>query len=126
MLKLILSLVLLAVIGGNLYVGYLGLFVIRFIFMVGCCHDFYTHEVGFALGGDYVGCIIIFLRLWIISLIILARQNVKNLKNSYNIFIMVNLILLVALVVTFSSLNYMLFYVRFEASLIPTLILILG
>lgn len=39
---------------------------------------------------------------------------------------MVNLGLLIFLVVTFSSVNYLLFYIRFEASLIPTLILILG
>lgn len=41
-------------------------------------------------------------------------------------FILVNLVLLFRLLVTFSSLNYLLFYIIFEISLIPTLILILG
>lgn len=39
---------------------------------------------------------------------------------------MVNIFLLLFLVITFSACDYLLFYIRFERSLIPTLILILG
>ena len=41
-------------------------------------------------------------------------------------FLVINLLLLLFLILTFSCLDYLIFYIRFEICLIPTLILILG
>nr|WOR86759.1 NADH dehydrogenase subunit 4 [Jonas distinctus] len=83
-------------------------------------------KLGFMLGVDGVSYIMVFLSMWIMFLVILASQKVKNLNNYYSSFVMMNMVLLLFLVISFSSLDYLLFYISFEVSLIPTLILILG
>lgn len=126
MLKFILPLIILIKFNKEWRVVQTGLLFIRFIIGIRCCYDYSIHEVGFILGIDYISYIIIYLRLWIISLVVMAREKVKGLNNFYSRFIVVNLLLLLSLVVTFSSMDYLLFYIRFEIRLIPTLILILG
>lgn len=56
----------------------------------------------------------------------MARVNINKIKKFEKSFIFVNLVLLLCLVVTFSATEYIMFYISFESSLIPTLILILG
>nr|YP_010564488.1 NADH dehydrogenase subunit 4 [Pilumnopeus makianus]UZA47103.1 NADH dehydrogenase subunit 4 [Pilumnopeus makianus] len=104
----------------------LGLFFLSFIFGLNCYHNFYVSNMGSVFGIDYISYIMIYLSLWIMSLIILSSQKVKMFKVFESSFIFVNLVLLFSLVITFSSLDYLLFYISFEMSLIPTLILILG
>lgn len=91
-----------------------------------CLNNTNCYILGYNLGLDYVGYIFIYLRIWIIFIIIVARERVKILNNFHSVFIFVNLILLVRLIFRFRALNYLFFYIRFEVSLIPTLILILG
>nr|YP_010164051.1 NADH dehydrogenase subunit 4 [Macromedaeus distinguendus]QRK27340.1 NADH dehydrogenase subunit 4 [Macromedaeus distinguendus] len=126
MLKFILPLVMLMKFNKDWSVVLLGLFYMSFIVSSSCCYDFWIRELGFMLGMDYITYIMIFLSFWIMSLVILSSQKVKNLMNFNSSFIIVNLLLLFSLVVTFSSTDYLLFYISFEMSLIPTLILILG
>lgn len=57
---------------------------------------------------------------------VLASQKIFKDKNFPGLFLLVNIVLLFFLVLTFSSTDYLLFYIRFERSLIPTLVLILG
>jgi len=82
--------------------------------------------LGLGLGLDYIGYILILLRFWIIALVVRRSQKVKNFKDFDSIFLAVNIFLLLSLVLTFSCLDYLIFYVCFESSLIPTMILILG
>lgn len=56
----------------------------------------------------------------------IAREKVYYKNNWYFLFILVVLGLIISLFLTFSSLNVFVFYIFFEASLIPTLILIVG
>uniref|UniRef100_UPI0030DF2142 NADH dehydrogenase subunit 4 n=1 Tax=Tubuca alcocki TaxID=2083288 RepID=UPI0030DF2142 len=93
---------------------------------VNCFHNMYMYGLGFNLGMDYISYIMIYLSVWVMYMIILASNSVKETKKFFSMFILVNLFLLLSLVITFSSLNYLLFYISFEMSLIPTLILILG
>lgn len=55
-----------------------------------------------------------------------ARQKVFDLKNFSSSFLVVIVFLILRLVLTFSSVDYLTFYIFFERSLIPTIILILG
>ena len=126
MLKFIFPLLILMKFNKDWRVVQLGLIVMRFIVGVRCCYDFNIHNLGFRLGRDYISYIIIYLRFWIIHLVVFSRQKIKNLLKFYPRFLVVNLLLLLSLVVTFSCIDYLLFYIRFEVSLIPTLILILG
>lgn len=126
MLKFILPVVFLIKFKEDWKVVQIGVFFLRFVLGVRCFHNLYICNLGFSIGMDYISYIIVYLRIWIISLILLIRQKVKNLGNFHGRFILTNLCLLLALILRFSSIDYLMFYIRFEASLIPTLILILG
>lgn len=104
----------------------LGLGIITFLLRLICFHNFYIYSVGFIFGIDYLSYIIVYLRVWIVFLVLLARERIKRGKKFHLSFIIVNLMLLISLIITFSSIRYLIFYIRFEISLIPTLILILG
>lgn len=71
---------------------------------------------------DSISILILSLCLFITPLIILARY---KLKNSNKIFILTIISLLIILIICFSINNLLLFYIIFEGSLIPTLILII-
>lgn len=104
----------------------LSLFLASFIFGVYSLNGFTFSCLGLRLGLDYIGYILILLSFWIIALVVGRRQKVENLKDFNGIFLLVNIFLLLRLVLTFSCLDYLIFYVCFESSLIPTIILILG
>lgn len=102
------------------------LFFVRFLLLSKCLSNFFIGRLGFGIGLDSISYLLILLSFWIVVMVIIARQKVYN-KNSFtSLFVRVNLLLLLSLVVTFSSLDYLLFYIRFESSLIPTLILVIG
>lgn len=104
----------------------LGLFLISLVVAVFYRSNFRLGHLGWRLGRDQLGIILILLRAWVISLIIVSRSKVKFNKNFESLFLLANIVLLFSLFLTFSSLDYLLFYIIFEVSLIPTLILILG
>nr|AKM22518.1 NADH dehydrogenase subunit 4 [Plodia interpunctella] len=69
---------------------------------------------------------LILLSIWICILMIMASENLYKM-NFYVEFFIFNLIfLLLMLFLTFSSMNLFMFYLYFEGSLIPTLMLIIG
>lgn len=126
MLKFILPIIVLIKFKDNWNLVQFGLGVLRGLVRLSCYHNIHMYILGFSLGIDYVSYLMVYLSVWIIFLIIIARNKVKIDNKFSSIFLITNLFLLLSLVITFSSLNYLLFYISFEASLIPTLILILG
>nr|YP_010990320.1 NADH dehydrogenase subunit 4 [Sinolapotamon cirratum]WOW98736.1 NADH dehydrogenase subunit 4 [Sinolapotamon cirratum] len=104
----------------------LGLGMMAFILSLMCFHDFYMYNMGLMFGMDYLSYIMVYLSIWIMFLVLLASEKIKKDKKFHFSFVMVNLILLMSLMITFSSISYLIFYISFEMSLIPTLILILG
>nr|YP_010287593.1 NADH dehydrogenase subunit 4 [Syllepte taiwanalis]UKT61924.1 NADH dehydrogenase subunit 4 [Syllepte taiwanalis]WEV93868.1 NADH dehydrogenase subunit 4 [Syllepte taiwanalis] len=69
---------------------------------------------------------LILLSIWICILMMMASENLLK-KNYYVNFFLFNLIfLLIMLYLTFSVMNLFMFYLFFEGSLIPTLMLIIG
>nr|YP_009261671.1 NADH dehydrogenase subunit 4 [Cherax sp. HMG-2016]ANJ01466.1 NADH dehydrogenase subunit 4 [Cherax sp. HMG-2016] len=89
-------------------------------------HDFYFFCSGNMMGADYLSYILIVLSVWIVMLMVYGSAAVKKNGNFYSGFLLVNLILLLVLILTFSSVNYLMFYISFESSLVPMLVLILG
>lgn len=69
---------------------------------------------------------LILLRIWICSLMIIASERLFKLNFYFNFFLFNVIFLLIILYLTFRVLNLLLFYFFFEASLIPTLLLIIG
>nr|ANJ70561.1 NADH dehydrogenase subunit 4 [Nalassus laevioctostriatus] len=78
------------------------------------------------LGVDLLSYVLILLSFWICSLMVMASEKIYFNNNWYEMFLFVVLILMISLFLTFSSLNLFIFYIFFEISLIPTLILIVG
>nr|QWL25108.1 NADH dehydrogenase subunit 4 [Aliger gigas] len=79
------------------------------------------------LNQDSMAAVLVSLTLWISMMMLLASQNsVKMAKNSSSQFINMVLFLNAILIVAFYANSIMIFYFFFEASLIPTLLLILG
>nr|YP_010261341.1 NADH dehydrogenase subunit 4 [Leptophlebia marginata]YP_010261354.1 NADH dehydrogenase subunit 4 [Leptophlebia vespertina]UIB40248.1 NADH dehydrogenase subunit 4 [Leptophlebia marginata]UIB40261.1 NADH dehydrogenase subunit 4 [Leptophlebia vespertina] len=78
------------------------------------------------MGLDILSYGLILLSFWICSLMILASQGVKKTGYYPSLFIFMVVGLLVMLYLTFTSVNLFLFYLYFESSLIPTLLLIMG
>nr|ASS30723.1 NADH dehydrogenase subunit 4 [Pylocheles mortensenii] len=103
-----------------------GLFISSFIMSLLCMHDFYMYMSGFSMGMDYLSYILILLSIWIMSLIVCASMKIKISFNFKGMFLFVNLTLLIFLIISFSTLDYLMFYISFEAALIPTMLLILG
>lgn len=126
MLKFILPVLLLIKFKNDWKIVQVILGLCRFLVGINCFHNIFIYRLGFNLGIDYIRYIIVYLRVWIIFLIIISSEGVKVGNKFPGMFVLINLILLLSLLLTFSSLNYLLFYIMFEMSLIPTLILILG
>nr|AGI51666.1 NADH dehydrogenase subunit 4 [Xya japonica]APD14938.1 NADH dehydrogenase subunit 4 [Tridactylus sp. NS-2016] len=77
-------------------------------------------------GIDSISYWLIVLSFWISGLMVMASGKVFFNKMFSEYFILVVLLLLLILIFCFSSLNILVFYVFFESSLLPTLLLILG
>nr|ALO70959.1 NADH deshydrogenase subunit 4 [Aleocharinae sp. 4 EF-2015] len=101
-------------------------FYMTFIFMVNFKFNFQVESISNFFMCDLLSYTLILLSFWICSLMLLASAKVYNMKNYENMFLFMVLMLLLSLVVTFSSMNLFIFYLFFEMSLIPTLVLIIG
>lgn len=66
------------------------------------------------------------LTFWIISLILIIRFYVKSYKNFPQPFSILRFLILIFLVFSFSTSNVLIFYVMFEATLIPIFLLVMG
>nr|YP_009485903.1 NADH dehydrogenase subunit 4 [Paroster microsturtensis]AVZ66467.1 NADH dehydrogenase subunit 4 [Paroster microsturtensis] len=100
--------------------------LMSFIFMFMGSFNSIWMNISYFLGSDLLSFGLILLSLWICSLMVMASGGIYMKNNYYGLFLFLLLILLMLLFLTFSSMNLFLFYLFFESSLIPTLMLILG
>nr|ASL05727.1 NADH dehydrogenase subunit 4 [Agapanthia daurica]QVM79317.1 NADH dehydrogenase subunit 4 [Agapanthia daurica] len=101
-------------------------FMVSFMFFLKFSLTYMWVHVSYFLGCDLMSFSLIMLSLWICSLMILASAKLFKMKNYSDLFLMIVVMLLLSLYLAFSSMNLFMFYLFFEISLIPTLILILG
>nr|YP_009316867.1 NADH dehydrogenase subunit 4 [Ischnura elegans]YP_010391237.1 NADH dehydrogenase subunit 4 [Ischnura asiatica]AOW43849.1 NADH dehydrogenase subunit 4 [Ischnura elegans]QGU85612.1 NADH dehydrogenase subunit 4 [Ischnura elegans]UPX02827.1 NADH dehydrogenase subunit 4 [Ischnura asiatica]WGM81666.1 NADH dehydrogenase subunit 4 [Ischnura elegans] len=87
---------------------------------------FYYSGIGYYFGQDILSYGLVLLSFWICCLMILASTVFYFKKNNLNLFLLMNLFLLLFLVLSFLSNSLFMFYLFFESSLIPTFFLILG
>nr|APC61806.1 NADH dehydrogenase subunit 4 [Papilio dardanus] len=83
-------------------------------------------NLSYMLGCDMISYGLILLSIWICLLMIMASSNLNKVNFYVNFFMFNIIILLIMLYLTFSVMNLFMFYLFFEGSLIPTLILIIG
>nr|QDI93331.1 NADH dehydrogenase subunit 4 [Roburocoris exiguus] len=86
----------------------------------------YFSMMSYSLGFDILSLSLIFLSVWIIILMILASGVVYKNDIFISEFVFFNMMLLFFLILSFSTENLFKFYIFFECSLIPTMILIFG
>nr|QID48537.1 NADH dehydrogenase subunit 4 [Celes skalozubovi] len=102
------------------------LFLLSFVFMFSVYSYSDLNMIGYFFGIDYFSFMLVLLSFWIISLMITASSSIYLFSYHSNFFIFLVLLLLVTLYCSFSSLSLLSFYIFFESSLVPTLLLILG
>lgn len=73
---------------------------------------------------DNISCILIVLTLWIIPLVVAASQNIFLKKNEKGFHLNI-IVLTIILLLGFSVSHLFSFYILFEASLVPTLLIII-
>nr|AOY39352.1 NADH dehydrogenase subunit 4 [Nosodendron sp. BMNH 840466] len=101
-------------------------FIMFFMFMMNYSFNSLFLNLSMFFGKDLLSYVMILLSIWICNLMLMASYKIYKMDNYYNFFNLIILLLLFFLFCAFSSMNLFMFYLFFEASLIPTLILILG
>nr|YP_010254911.1 NADH dehydrogenase subunit 4 [Polyura narcaeus]QUA05850.1 NADH dehydrogenase subunit 4 [Polyura narcaeus]USN94454.1 NADH dehydrogenase subunit 4 [Polyura narcaeus] len=84
------------------------------------------NNISYMLGCDIISYGLILLSIWITFLMIMASEKLFKDKFYDNLFLLNILLLMLMLYLTFSMMNLFMFYLFFEGSLIPTLMLIIG
>nr|QNH68972.1 NADH dehydrogenase subunit 4 [Ergatettix serrifemora] len=102
------------------------LFFLSFVFIFMGDFSFTYVGLGFNLGLDFFSWLMVLLSFWICSLVLLVSSSVYMSSYFSAMFMFVILFLLLSLCCAFSSVSLFGFYLFFEFSLIPTLLLILG
>nr|YP_009525981.1 NADH dehydrogenase subunit 4 [Pseudocrangonyx daejeonensis]AXT17550.1 NADH dehydrogenase subunit 4 [Pseudocrangonyx daejeonensis] len=87
--------------------------------------DFFLFKMGSGFEMDSISYSLVILSLWVLVFSVLGSGKVKLMEGNSEFMGLVSSLCL-ALVLSFSFSDYMLFYLSFETSLIPVLMLILG
>nr|YP_010480519.1 NADH dehydrogenase subunit 4 [Episparis tortuosalis]UVN15238.1 NADH dehydrogenase subunit 4 [Episparis tortuosalis] len=83
-------------------------------------------NLSYMMSCDIMSYGLILLSIWISILMIMASENLFKMDFYLNFFLFNVIFLLIMLYMTFSMMNMFMFYLFFEGSLIPTLMLIIG
>lgn len=75
---------------------------------------------------DWVRYFLIGLSLWITRIIVIIRFYIKNLNNFFKSFFVLCSFIITFLILSFATSNTLIFYILFEATLIPIFLLIIG
>nr|YP_010284000.1 NADH dehydrogenase subunit 4 [Conopomorpha sinensis]UIF93865.1 NADH dehydrogenase subunit 4 [Conopomorpha sinensis] len=102
------------------------IFLMFIMFLMFSLNINYFSDISYFMGLDILSYGLIMLSIWICGLMIMASENLLKKKYFYNFFLLNMLFLMFFLYLTFSVMNMFLFYLFFEGSLIPTLLLIIG
>nr|YP_010287619.1 NADH dehydrogenase subunit 4 [Orybina regalis]UKT61950.1 NADH dehydrogenase subunit 4 [Orybina regalis] len=102
------------------------LFFMMFIFMNMMIVLMYFSNMSYMFSCDILSFGLILLSIWICILMIMASENLLKMNFYINFFLFNLIFLLIMLYLTFSAMNMFMFYLFFEGSLIPTLMLIIG
>nr|WEV93816.1 NADH dehydrogenase subunit 4 [Notarcha quaternalis]WEV93855.1 NADH dehydrogenase subunit 4 [Pseudebulea fentoni] len=102
------------------------LFLMMFMFMNLMVNIEVYSNLSYMYSCDMMSYGLILLSIWISILMIMASENLYKKKYYLNFFMFNLIFLLIMLYLTFSVMNLFMFYLFFEGSLIPTLLLIIG
>nr|ALO70642.1 NADH deshydrogenase subunit 4 [Lathrobium brunnipes] len=110
----------------NYWLNQLIYFLMFLTFLFNFSFNYLVYNISYIFGCDLLSYVMILLTFWICSLMILASSKLYLSNYYYKLFMMTMLLLMFSLFMTFCSMNLFMFYLFFEMSLIPTLMLIIG
>nr|AYW52254.1 NADH dehydrogenase subunit 4 [Cleridae sp. 1 ACP-2013] len=96
------------------------------IFLTKISMNYLYMNVSYLFGTDLLGFLMILLSFWICMLMILASKKMYEYNYNKSYFLLVNLFMMICFFLVFSSMNLFIFYLFFEVSLIPILLMIMG
>nr|UHA56194.1 NADH dehydrogenase subunit 4 [Odontodes seranensis] len=102
------------------------MFFMMFLFMNVNMKINLFNNLSYMMSMDMMSYGLIMLSIWISILMIMASENLYKMNFYLNFFLFNVIFLLIMLYLTFSVMNMFMFYLFFEGSLIPTLMLIIG
>nr|AIZ02937.1 NADH dehydrogenase subunit 4 [Tirumala limniace] len=105
---------------------YLLLMLMTYMFMNLSINIMNFCNLSYMMGCDMISFGLIILSLWVSALMIMASQSLMKTKFYLSFFLFNIIMLMMMLYLTFSVMNLFMFYLFFEGSLIPTLMLIMG
>nr|YP_008757577.1 NADH dehydrogenase subunit 4 [Octostigma sinensis]AEV44842.1 NADH dehydrogenase subunit 4 [Octostigma sinensis] len=88
--------------------------------------NYYHSCVGFYYAMDSLSFCMLMLSFWILGLMFMSSEGIYKSDFHCAVFNMVLLFMLFFLLVAFFSMNLLIFYIFFEASLVPTVLLVFG
>nr|APB02812.1 NADH dehydrogenase subunit 4 [Lytta caraganae] len=97
-----------------------------FLFMLNFSFNYAHMYISYMFGLDLLSYLMILLSFWICALMVLASQKIFYTGFWSYLFIFVLVMMMISFLLAFGSLNLFTFYIFFEVSLIPTLMLIVG
>nr|YP_006576038.1 NADH dehydrogenase subunit 4 [Necrophila americana]ACZ58565.1 NADH dehydrogenase subunit 4 [Necrophila americana] len=101
-------------------------FLMFILFLMNFSFNYLVTNISYFLGNDLLSYMMILLSFWICSLMILASSKLFTKNYYYNLFLFFMVLLMISLYCAFGSMNLFIFYLFFEMSLIPVLVLIIG
>nr|YP_001853758.1 NADH dehydrogenase subunit 4 [Saturnia boisduvalii]YP_010383241.1 NADH dehydrogenase subunit 4 [Saturnia japonica]ABQ63470.1 NADH dehydrogenase subunit 4 [Saturnia boisduvalii]QUG09889.1 NADH dehydrogenase subunit 4 [Saturnia japonica]QYK91417.1 NADH dehydrogenase subunit 4 [Saturnia japonica]UEQ12620.1 NADH dehydrogenase subunit 4 [Saturnia japonica] len=102
------------------------IFFLFYLFMNLSLNLMFFCNLSYFYSCDLISFGLILLSIWICGLMVMASESLFSMKFYYNFFLFNVIFLLMMLYLTFSVMNLFMFYLFFEGSLIPTLLLIIG
>nr|WCH58161.1 NADH dehydrogenase subunit 4 [Scelimena sp. 1 JL-2023a] len=128
MLKLLFSMLFMIPLSfvGMWWLFQLWFFLYCFIFVLMGSLSFTHIAMGFGMGLDVFSWFMILLSFWICSLMLMASMKISFTNYFVGLYMFTVLCLMFFLYLSFCSMSLFYFYLFFESSLLPTLILILG
>nr|YP_010290290.1 NADH dehydrogenase subunit 4 [Vegetia ducalis]ULO26135.1 NADH dehydrogenase subunit 4 [Vegetia ducalis] len=102
------------------------IFFMSYLFMNLTMNLMFFCNLSYYYSCDLISYGLILLSIWICGLMVMSSENLFKEKFYCNFFLFNVIFLLIMLYLTFSVMNLFMFYLFFEGSLIPTLMLIIG
>nr|YP_010758053.1 NADH dehydrogenase subunit 4 [Gunungiella acanthoclada]WEU80058.1 NADH dehydrogenase subunit 4 [Gunungiella acanthoclada] len=126
MLKYLIYMIFMVLLGFSYLEVFGGLMILFILFMMNSLNLALMGGLGYSMGMDVLSWGLIMLSIWIVSLMIISSFKIYKLNIFSDIFGVLNLVLLFMLMLVFFTTNLFMFYIFFESSLLPLLMLIIG
>nr|AML26764.1 NADH dehydrogenase subunit 4 [Scarabaeidae sp. BMNH 1274750] len=123
---MILFMILLSLKKNSFWLNQFMYFIMVFLFLMSFSYNYIFKNISYMFGCDLFSYVMMLLSFWVCSLMLMASESIFYKNYYYNMFMFIVLFMLISLFFTFISMNLFMFYLFFEMSLIPTLMLIIG